>query len=446
MEFTKNYTKHNFKSKNRMTIGRDIFADLRHVHFVGIGGAGTAPLAEIMIKKGYSISGSDLCLNKQTERLKQQGALIFEGHSGENLPAETQLLVYSSAAANDNPELIQAKKLNIPCLRRGDFLAKLSSLYSRTIAVSGSHGKTTITAMLAWILRQCKVECTYLIGGKVNNFPEAGVANGDIFITEVDESDGTNALFSPFIGLVSNVEDDHSWSVGGTEVLMANFSRFAQQSQNLIYVRSKNSVKLFKDHPKACSLNLNDLIQSEGIKFKGFMRINAALACRAAEELGVAPEMAIRAINNFPGVARRMTVHFESPRVTLIEDYAHHPTEVVRSIELLRQNYPQHHLRVIFQPHRYARLEKYIDAFARELANADSVFIAPVFAAWTEDGKLNSQNLAERMDGKAVNLDVNWNEMPAIILQDRPGKLLLAVLGAGDIEKLIPELKLNLCN
>ncbi|MBU8901765.1 MAG: hypothetical protein KOO69_03410 [Victivallales bacterium] len=427
-----------------MTIAKEIFADLKRIHFVGIGGAGTAPLAEIMLQLGHSISGSDLRLNPQTDRLKQQGALIFQGHSAENLPPNTQLLVYSSAAADDNPELVQAKKLNIQSLRRGDFLAKLSSLYSRTVAISGSHGKTTITAMLAWILRQRKIPCTYLIGGKVNNFPEFGTSDSDIFISEVDESDGSNALFSPFIGLVSNLEDDHSWSVGGTDVLMKNFSRFAQQSKNLIYVRDKNSIKLFKDHPNVCSFDSNELLQSKKIKFKGFMRINAALACCIAEKLNIAPEEAVEAVNSFPGVARRMTLHFESPSLTLIEDYAHHPTEVARSIELLRENYPQYHLRVIFQPHRYARLAKYIDAFARELALADSVFIAPVFAAWTEHGELDSQALTRLIGEKAVNLDLNWSAMPAIILKDRPEKLLLAVLGAGDIEKLIPELKLNL--
>jgi len=418
-----------------------IFADLRHIHFIGTGGAGTAPLAEIMLQLGYSVSGSDLCLNPQCKRLQEQGASIFKGHAGKNLPAETQVLVYSSAVAAGNPELLQAKKLNIPCLRRGEFLAELSSLYPRTVAISGSHGKTTITAMLVWILQQCEVPCTYLIGGKVNNFPEAASADSDIFITEVDESDGTNALFSPFIGLVSNVEDDHSWSVGGTENLMSIFSRFAEQSENLIYVHCTNSLKLFKDHPNVCSLCYNELEQSKGIKFKGFMRVNAALACSAAQKLGVQPDKAIEAVNTFPGVARRMTVHFESPEITLIEDYAHHPTEVARSLELLRQNYPDHHLRVIFQPHRYARLAKYIDAFAEELAKADSVFIVPVFAAWTESGKCNSQTLAELIGAKAVNLDLNWSEIPAIILNDRPEKLLVAVLGAGDIEKLIPELK-----
>ena len=427
-----------------MTIAMEIFADLKHIHFVGIGGAGTAPLAKIMLKRGCFISGSDLCLNAKTESLKEQGVSIFQGHSAKNIPDETQLLVYTSAAADDNPELIQAEKLNIPCLRRGDFLAKLSSLYSRTVAISGSHGKTTITAMLAWILRQCEIPCTYLIGGKVNGFPECQIADSDIFITEVDESDGTNALFSPFIGVVSNLEDDHSWSVGGTDALMTNFSRFAEQSKKIIYISDKNSVKLFKDHPNTCVLDSDDLIQSKDIKFNGFMKINAALACCIAERLGLSSDSAIEAVNNFPGVARRMTVHFDSLAVTLVEDYAHHPTEVACSIELLRENYPQHHLRVIFQPHRYARLEKYIDSFARELSLADSVFIAPVFAAWTEHGEVNSQSLAEKTGDKAVNLDLHWDEMPAIILKERPEKLLLAVLGAGDIEKLIPELKANL--
>ena len=427
-----------------MTIAREIIADLKHIHFVGISGAGTAPLAEIMLQLGYSVSGSDLCLNAKIKALKEHGALIFEEHSAENLPPETQLVVYSSAVAADNPELLRAEKLNIPCLRRGDFLAKLSSLYPRTVAISGSHGKTTVTAMLVWILRQSQIPCTYLIGGKVNDFPEAASADSDIFITEVDESDGTNALFSPFIGLVCNLEDDHSWSVGGTDALMKNFSRFAKQSQNLIYVRDENTAKLFKEHPKACALDPDDLLKSHDIKFNGFMKINAALACRAAQELGVEPDAAVQAVNSFPGVERRMTVHFNSPEIILIEDYAHHPTEVARSLELLRENYPQYHLRVVFQPHRYARLAKYIDPFARELAHADSVFIAPVFAAWTEHGEVNSQTLAKKTGCKAVSLDTEWKEMPAVILKDRPEKLLLAVLGAGDIEKLIPELKLNL--
>jgi UDP-N-acetylmuramate--alanine ligase len=427
-----------------MTVCSNIFNGLKHIHFIGIGGAGTAPLAKIMLQRGYSVSGSDLCLNQKTQELEKMGARIFEEHSTDNLPAETQLLVYSSAAAIDNPELVSAGERQIPCLRRGDFLAKLASTYYRTIAVSGSHGKTTITAMLAWILRNNQIPCGYLVGGKVNGFPEAEAGDGDIFLTEVDESDGTHALFSPFIGVVSNVEDDHSWSVGGTETLMNNFSTFAAQSKELIYISDSNSTRLFENHTKTLSLDNASLLECQEIKFNGFMKINAALACFVAEKLGINFDDAVNSVNNFPGVDRRMTIHYSSPAITLIEDYAHHPTEVARAVELLRKNYPGYHLRVIFQPHRYARLEKYIGEFARELAVADSVFIVPVFAAWTEHGKVDSGDLAELTGDKAVNLNMEWPEMPPVILRELPGKLLLAVFGAGDIEKLIPEIKLYL--
>ncbi|MFA7186082.1 MAG: Mur ligase domain-containing protein [Victivallales bacterium] len=440
-ESTKNYTKPSFKPNSKMNTGKETFAELKHIHFIGIGGAGTAPLAGIMLQKGCKISGSDLVSNKQTEQLRRAGGQIFEGHAAANLPPETQLLVYSSAAAGDNPELLKAAELNIPCMRRGEFLAKLASLYPRAVAVCGSHGKTTITAMLVWIMRECAIPCTYLIGGKVNSFPAYGTADSDIFISEADESDGTNALFFPFIGVVSNVEDDHSWSVGGTEALMANFARFARQSENLIYYPDDRSFELFRNHPGACPFSNGSFAEYREIKFNGFMKTDAVFACFAAEKLGIVRTAAVRAVNKFPGVARRMTVHFESPNLTLIEDYAHHPTEVARSIELLRQNYPKHHLRVVFQPHRYARLEKYLDAFAHELGRADSVFTVPVFAAWTEKSQVNSRMLAERTGAQAVDLDLNWTEMPAIILKDRPQKLLIAVLGAGDVEKLIPELK-----
>lgn len=432
-----------------MNKGRDNiidFAELKHIHFVGAGGAGTAPLAGIMLKRGCKVSGSDLKCSERTKELVKLGARIFEGHSRSNLPEDTQLLVYSSAADCCNPEIIAAQENNIPCLRRGEFLAELSRLFPRTAAISGSHGKTTITAMLVWILRKCGIPCNYMVGAKVNGIPEYGAGDSDIFITEVDESDGTNALVHPDLGIVSNVEDDHSWSVGGTRELMSNFFEFAKNSNRLIFVRDSNSNLLFKDHSDAVGINSDVLLETEGIGFAGFMKLNAALACLAAEKLGVDLKAAKDAVNSFPGVARRMTVHFESSKVVLIEDYAHHPTELACAIELLRNKYPQHHLRVVFQPHRYARLEKYIDAFAHELNFADSIFLAPVYAAWAEKGELDSESLACRIGKRSVLLESNWKEMAEVVLRDRPDNLLVAVLGAGDIEKLIPELKAKLEN
>ena len=420
------------------------FPDINRIHFIGIGGAGTAPLAHIMLQRSCNVSGSDLVLNDKIHKLIKEGACINKGHCEDNLPDDAQLLVFSSAAAKDNPEMLKAEKLGIPCIRRGNFLAVLAASYKRTFAVSGSHGKTTITAMLSWILRNCAVGCGYLIGGKVNDFPESEAGNGDIFVTEVDESDGTHAAFSPALGIVSNVEDDHSWSVGGTSKLMDNFKNFARQSKKLIYVEDDNSSKLFNGHLDSQELKTEDLLALGEISFNGFMRLDAALACIAASEAGIDFKAAVAAVNNFPGVARRMTVHAECENTILIEDYAHHPTEVARSIELLRQNYPDWHLRVVFQPHRYARLAKYVDDFANELRKADSVFIVPVFAAWTETGEVESKDLADKIGDKAENLDMQWNEMPDYILRERPENLLIAVLGAGDVEKIIPELKLEL--
>ncbi|MDD5697080.1 MAG: Mur ligase domain-containing protein [Victivallaceae bacterium] len=422
-----------------MTVASEI-TDLRQLHFIGIGGAGTAPLAGIMLQRGYKISGSDLCLNAKTAQLSREGAAIYCGHAAEHLPSGTDLVIYSSAIVPDNPELVRARQLDIPCRRRGEFLARLAASYSRPVTVSGSHGKTTVAAMLSWMLRHCGVSCGYLVGGKVNAFPDHNAGDGDIFVTEVDESDGTNALFSSVLGVVVNVEDDHSWSVGGSRALLANFARFGRQAQTLIYVRNATVAELFAGHPDALELDETALAEMPGLDFRGFMKINAALAVCAAEKLGIPAAAAKSAVNAFPGVARRMTVHFESPDSTLIEDYAHHPTEVARSLELLRLNYPHHHLRVIFQPHRYARLAKYIDAFARELNRADSVFVVPVFAAWTETGKTDSRALAERIGPQAEYLDSDWAEMPAAILSAKTEKLLLAVLGAGDVDQLIPEL------
>jgi len=422
------------------------FSGLKHIHFVGAGGAGTAPLAGIMLERGCNVSGSDLKCGERTDKLVKSGARIFEGHSKNNLPDDTQLLVYSSAAADSNPEIMAAREQNIPCLRRGEFLAELSKLGARTTAISGSHGKTTITARLGWILHKCGIPCNYMVGARVNGMPEYGVNDSDIFVTEVDESDGTNALISPELGIVSNVEDDHSWSVGGTRELMSNFFKFAKNSNKLIFVRDSNSNLLFKDHPEAVGVNSDTLLETEGINFEGFMKLNAALACLAAGKLGVDMDTAKKAVNSFPGVARRMTVHFDSPELVVIEDYAHHPTELACAVELLRNKYPQHHLRIVFQPHRYARLTKYIDAFARELSFADSIFLVPVYAAWAEKGEFDSESLACRIRKQSVLLDSNWAAMPEVILRDRPDKLLVAVLGAGDIEKLIPELKAKLEN
>ncbi|MCP3967252.1 MAG: hypothetical protein GY718_13025 [Lentisphaerae bacterium] len=411
------------------------------IHFVGIGGAGTAPLAGIMLQRGNAVSGSDIKLNDKTSVLADAGADVFCGHSAANLANDVGLVVYTSAADKDNPELLEAKTRGLQCLRRGDFLARLSSLYKRQVAVSGSHGKTTVTAMLAWTLKKSGLDCGYMVGGEVNDFKNYAAGDGDIFVTEADESDGTHSLFSPWLGVVTNVEDDHSWSVGGDKQLFKNFGDFANQSSKLIYWDDQISGSLFSVHDNVRIIN-NALVLSELIpsSLQGFMRIDAAIVCAIAEEVGVPFAKAAHLLEGFPGVDRRMSVHYSGDDLSVVEDYAHHPTEVKYAIELLRLNYPNHHLRVVFQPHRFARLSKYIDEFAEELREADTVFTVPVFAAWTEVGEIDSSDLAAKVGNNAFNLNGDWCEMPEAILEDLPDSSVIAVLGAGDVNEVIPHL------
>lgn len=274
------------------------------IHFVGIGGAGMAPLAEIMLSRGAAVSGSDRELNAKTAQLAARGATVREGHSAGFLPPDAGLLVYSSAVTPENPERMRAAALGIPQIRRGEFLARLAAQYRRPVAISGSHGKTSISAMLTHILVHVGRRPGFLIGAAVKGAPSASAGEGDdLFVTEVDESDGTHTLVHPYLGVVPNVEDDHSWSVGGEAQLFANFRRFASQCRHLVYYAGLHADELFASHPDALRLEY-PLPGSFGRRWIGYQAWNAHLAIRAAVLLGVDAAEAEKALESFGGVAR----------------------------------------------------------------------------------------------------------------------------------------------
>lgn len=419
----------------------------QQIHFIGIGGAGMAPLAEICLARGAAVSGSDLVENEKTRHLRRHGAAIAPpGHAAGNLPADAGLAVYSSAVTADNPELALARRRRLRCLRRGEFLGEIGRWYRRPVAISGAHGKTSITAQLSWIVRQVYGDgAGYLIGGALHDAstPASQAGNGDIFVTEVDESDGTHTCFRAAIGIVSNVDSDHAWSVGGVEALHRNFQTFAGRAGRLICLESALTARLFAGHPNRLVLRperCEQLVAELGLagKFAGFQAWNAGLALSAALELGIPPETAASALRDFPGVARRMTCHFESGALAVIEDYAHHPVELAASLAWLRQRYPAHHLRILFQPHRFARLQQYFGEFAEVLRrDCDSCLIAPVFAAWTESGPLDSRQLAEAIGGKAQAVSNDWPAVAARLLDEPARPLVIAVIGAGDVDGVL---------
>ena len=417
-------------------------SDFRAVHIIGCCGAGCAPLARIFLEKGFRVSGSDLLDNAAAETLRRHGASIAPaGHRPENLPADDDglLVVRTSAAGPDNPEVAEAVRRGLPVLRRGEALAVVSDSCARAVAVSGSHGKTSVSAMLAWLARELGANPGFMVGGAVTGWESAGAAgNGDLFISEADESDGTHALLHPYLGIVTNVEDDHAWSLGGFEVLEHNFRTFAAQSETLLYCASEETDRLFAGHPRAIRLTTDDLPDDFLPGFGHFQRLDGAIAVRAAELLGFDRMAASDALRRFPGVERRLSVRLNAA-ATVIEDYAHHPTELRESIRSLRELYPGRRLVVIFQPHRYARLERYFDEFAAELRKADRVFVTPVFAAWTGGGKRSAADLAEAAGGVA--LEGKWDEMGARAGRElKPGDV-AAIVGAGDLPKILPSLK-----
>ncbi len=408
-----------------------------HVHFIGIGGAGMAPLANILLENGATITGSDREDNLKIKDLVHKGVPVQIGHQADNVPANTTIVVYSSAVPAGNPERQKANKLGIPQLRRGEFLAKLTRQYRRLGAISGSHGKTSVTAMLVHILCKAGFHPGFLIGASVNGSASSAAGVGqDIFISEVDESDGTHTLVHPYLGIVTNIDNDHSWSLGGEEVLHHNFQKFANQSENLLYRKGIWTSKLLTDHSTARELPALATNFTLG-HWHGFQAWNAQLAIEAASYFGVEPAQALEELEDFRGVARRMSEHYASKQLLVYEDYAHHPAELACSIASFRDRFPYHHLRVVFQPHRYARLAKYLPELATELRKADSVIVTPVFAAWSEIGTITGADLAEKSGNHAQYLDKPWSVIAKEALSYTGKKpLLIAVIGAGDIEQI----------
>jgi UDP-N-acetylmuramate--alanine ligase len=409
---------------------------VKKIHFIGVGGAGMAPQAAICLQLGIQVSGSDREDSEKLRKLARDGAKVFIGHRAENLPGDTDLVVYSSAIPVKNPERERAEKLQIPQLCRGEFLARIATRYSNPVAISGSHGKSSITAMLVHILKKAGGNPGYMIGAELTgDLPPSDAGRGNrIFITEADESDATHTLLHPALGIVPNVESDHAWSVGGEAALYNNFKTFAKNSKTLIYMASPRTDILFACHPNSVRVENGGENDRFGRWF-GFQAWNARLAVEAAVEQGVTRKKAMALLDDFKGVSRRLTVWKESPEQTVIEDYAHHPTEVKNSINWLKTTYKDRKLHVVFQPHRYARLQMYIDELAEALRPADKVYVVPVFAAWSENGPVNSTHLAEKIGEHAVAVSADFPALAAELKQNAPE--VIAVIGAGDINALL---------
>ncbi|MBO5923961.1 MAG: hypothetical protein J6Q81_05545, partial [Lentisphaeria bacterium] len=368
------------------------------IHCIGIGGIGVSALAELLHEGGFKVSGSDVEYNSICRYLTNIGVQVAPaGHRAENVPDDCGAVIMTAAASVNNPEAAKLLQANKMAWSRGEFLGELCRCYQRPVMVAGSHGKSSTSAMLGWILQKLNLNAGLLIGARYNSDDRnARLGNGDILLAEADESDGTHALLSGELALITNIDGDHAWNDSELKEQERRFRIFAKSFRKTLYVAEPGNCRILGAAGNAeaipeekfhylCSLVPENML--------GYERNNAALALAGAEYLQIDLMAAAEALKSYPGIKRRQMVSAISAdkHLMVLEDYAHHPRELACSLDVIKMRYPEYDLQVVFQPHRYRRLLHYFNDFVKVLSNKNiSVKVLPVFCAWEQpllDGK-----------------------------------------------------------
>ena len=439
----------------------------QHLHFTGIGGIGMSGIAEILLQLGFAISGSDLKLSPVTERLARLGARIYQGHDPAHV-AGARALVVSSAVPPDNPEVQEARRLQIPVITRGEMLAELMRL-KYGIAVAGSHGKTTTTSMLATILERAGLDPTVVVGGRLQAFggANARIGRSALLVVESDESDGSFLKLAPILAVITNIDREHLDHYRSLEEIREAFTEFANRvpfyGAAVLCLDDENVQKILpavrrrvitygaraqadvqvreaEAAPFSSRFRLrrhNDDLGEFRLRVPGLHNVlNAAAAAATAMELGVGPDVIREALAEFGGVERRFQVCGEAAGVTVIDDYAHHPAEIQATLAAARQcRYER--LLVLFQPHRYTRTHHLMEEFARCFYQADAVWVLDIYAASEAPLEgVHAARLAERIQAHGHRCVEYAGSMEraieAVLEQARAGDAVLT-LGAGNV-------------
>ena len=457
---------------------------IRKVHFVGIGGACMSGIADVMHTLGYIVSGSDIASNAVTARLQNLGVQVFHSHTAENI-IDVDVVVTSTAINTDNVEVAAAKARRIPVVPRAEMLAELMR-FSHGIAVAGTHGKTTTTSLVASVLAEAGLDPTYVIGGKLNSSAtHARLGKGKYLVAEADESDASFLYLQPMIAIVTNVDADHLPTYGG------DFSRLKQAFVEFLHhlpfyglavvcVDDEEVRSLLPDLTRPViryGIEFDADVCASNIRYQGTQSrfdlmlpdadkpveitlnmpgrhniLNALAAICVAYELGISTQNMQAALSGFEGIGRRMhaygQIKMAQGSITLIDDYAHHPTEVAATLSACKNAWPDKRLVTIFQPHRYTRTRDLFEDFSRVLAECDVLILTEIYAAGEEriagaDGR--ALCAAVRARGKVSPIFIEdvenlGSDMPSI-LQD--GDLLLT-MGAGSIGLIASQLKESL--
>jgi UDP-N-acetylmuramate--alanine ligase len=444
------------------------FLRVKRLHFVGIGGIGMCGLAELLKSVGLEVTGSDLSVGETTERLMSLGIKVHRGHRAENVSG-ADVVVYSSAVNESNPEVAAARSAGIPVIKRAEMLGEVMRV-KRGIAIAGTHGKTTTTSMTGAILMAAGLDPTIIVGGRMRDVGTARLGRGDYLVAEADEFDRSFLALSPMLAVVNNIDLEHLDTYRDLADIQETFARFARSvpffgaailgldDANVQEIRPLLSrrVVTFGLTPQA-DVTARDLVLdrtgsrfvatagrdfmgSVALKVPGLHNVKNALGALAvARELSIPFGIAARALEAFAGVIRRFEKKGEKGGVVVIDDYAHHPTEVAATLAAARQAHPDRRVVALFQPHLYSRTKDFAAAFGAAFLNADVLLVTPVYGSREAPregvtGALVADAAAAR-GHRSVRYLADRADIPKALQETLKDGDLLLTMGAGDVNQ-----------
>ena len=445
----------------------------KHYHLIGIGGIGMSGIAQLLLRRGIKVSGSDLKENKITRELERLGAQVFIGHNPLNIKG-ADLIIYSSAIRQDNPEMEEAIRQGVTLIKRAQALARLME-DETVVTVTGSHGKTTTASLVSYLLLQAGFSPTIAVGGVLRNIDtNAYLGDGKFFVAEADESDGTFLYYRPKYSIVTNIDYEHLDYYKDFKNALATFKKFLNNTKKdgCLFVCSddinlKDIIKDYKNKYVMFGLKENAYIYPKNIRIKGLScefdcfyknkfidrfylalggehNISNALSVIALGlELGIDLKVIKKTLSSYAGAKRRLEIKFNSKDYLLIDDYAHHPTEIRATLSALR-NLRFNRLIAIFQPHRYTRTKLLSDEFSKSFDSVDYLIITDIYPAGEEpqegiSGRLIYDKIKEHSPNKQV-IFLPKEKIATYILENIKSQDLVVTLGAGDIVKTCDEL------
>ncbi|MFH0755533.1 MAG: UDP-N-acetylmuramate--L-alanine ligase [bacterium] len=427
---------------------KNFFKKAKSIHFIGIGGIGISAVARMFLLENKKVSGSDISESKVVKELKKFDAKIFIGHLASNIPKNIDLIIYTTAITQDNPELIEAKKRKIKIFTYPESLKEISK-NKFTIAISGTHGKTTTTAMIAKIMIDAGLDPTVIVGSFLKDYESNFIAGkSKYFVVEACEYRKSFLNIKPTIALITNIDNDHLDFYKDIEDIQCAFKEFALQIKkggHLIINIKKNIFNL--ENLKTNIIHSKNYFENK-LKLKApgkHNKENASFAFAVADILGIDKMKARKSLEDFSGTWRRFEYKGKTKSGALVyDDYAHHPTEIKATLSGTREFFGKKKIFVVFQPHLYSRTKILLNDFAKVFKDADEIVLAPIYAAREKfDSSISSEILVKKTKNtKAISLN-NFDEIEKYLLKKLKKENVLITIGAGDVYKIGEKLVWN---